>query len=1172
MKIRLTFLAAIFGLAVAQAQQHKTYSIYNNQTELSASGSVTLLPNFHAPSGSNLRIFIQEDCGPLSSTPSSNQNYILTRIFKVPGVNAQNLNDARTLCQENQAIQYFDGLGRTLQTVQVGASPSYQDIVTPVAYDALGREAVKYQPYAAAGSSGSYRPTGIPDQLTFYTGQATNSSIKQTSNPFSVTIFEPSPLNRVERQGFPGDAWQPGSMGTEHTVRLAYGTNNSDVNYGNTGFAVRLFSANAVTTVGHEHERTLASSGNYGAGQLYLTISKDENWQASDGKKGTVEEYKDKEGRVVLKRMFNEKAGNIEVLSTYYVYDDLGNLSFVLPPGANPDAGVPNGTLLEQFCYQYRYDGRRRLTEKKLPGKGWENMVYNKLDQVVLTQDALQRSAGQWLFTKYDALGRTIITGVYNNTAGITDMQTAVNAHGVLWEERDNGNTNGEGTGYSHLAFPNTSISNYHLFNYYDDYDFYNNTFGQPNGTTQVLAPRTKGLPTGTRTTILGSGAMLLSVSYYDDYGRVIQTKNEHHLNNGTDVVDTEYNFDGSVKNNIRTHTKGTSITTIASAYTYDHMGRKKTTSQSINGAVPTILSEMQYDEIGQLSIKKLANGLQKNEYTYNERGWLTSSSSPQFSMNLKYNDGVHQQFNGNISGQIYTNNGSNTFTYQYDKLNRLLNTTAGNNLGEIISYDVMGNITSLTRDGFGTNTYGSYTGNRLNSISGFTTSSYSYDVNGNLKTDAQKGITNISYNHLNLPQAITAPVTLVYSYDATGRKLSKLATGSTTNATDYVNGIQYTNGVIDFIQTEEGIALNSGGSYSYRYNLSDHLGNVRATFKVNGSAIEVLQRDDYYAFGLRKSVNNDIGAVSLQNKYLYNGKELQEELGQYDYGARFYDPVIGRWNVMDPKAELLEMSSPYVYSLNSPVNFIDKDGELPIYINGRVTSKNQRGDAIYWDTQLLRTIASSGMPNPGGTSHFVDGDRYMYKFANFQEVRNGGWTAGGAPDRRREAGYQIGKEDFKNILAQLAKDPKTGKITEKIQIYTHSRGAAFGAGYTEALLEMIKENSSKFADANNVIDFVYNMGPHQSNSLQSPSGVDGYSQDHTFDALSGNDMGGLKGAFTSNETSGGVLGPHSTSSFIKDVGTFLKSWQGAKGDSSKTIDDFIKHMKKDYNINVTVR
>jgi len=941
MKTRLTFLAVMFGLTISKAQQHKSYSVYNNQSELSASGSVTLLPSFHAPSGSNLRIFIQGDCGLLSSTPSSNQNYILARTFRVAGVNVQNLNDARTLCQENQSIQYFDGLGRPLQTVLVGASPSYQDIVTPNVYDPFGREAVKYQPYAATGTSGSYRTGSIADQLAFYTGQPSSSSIRRTSNPFSVTMFESSSLNRVERQGFPGDAWQPSIVGTEHTARLGYSTNNGETNYGTTGFAVRLFSADVVAKSGREHRRVLASSGFYGAGQLYLTVSKDENWQAGDGKKGTVEEYRDKEGRVVLKRMFNEKTGATEVLSTYYVYDDLGNLSFVLPPGAGPDAGVPDATAQEQFCYQYHYDGRGRLIERKLPGKGWEFMVYNKLDQLVLSQDSLQRGRQEWLFTKYDALGRTIITGVYGSANGRAALELAVEGHTVLWEERDNSNVNGTGTGYSHLAFPNTGISSYHLFSYYDDYDFYNNTFGQPNGTTQVTAERTKGLLTGTRTNILCTATMLLAVSYYDSYGRAIQTKNEHHLG-GTDVVDTEYNFDGSIKNSTRTHTRGTATTTIATAYTYDHMGRKKATSQGINGAAPTVLSEMLYNEIGQLREKKMANGLQSTTYSYNERGWLTTNdASPLFNMALQYNAGTFPQFNGNISGQSYTNNGSNTFAYRYDKLNRLLNATAGNDLGEAISYDVMGNITSLTRDGFGTNTYESYTGNRLNSIRGFTTSSYSYDANGNLKTDSEKGIVNISYNHLNLLQTITAPVTLTYSYDATGRKLSKLATGSTINTTDYVGGIQYTNGVIDFIQTEEGIARNSGGAYTYEYNLSDHLGNVRASFDIYGGAVRMLQRDDYYAFGLRKAV------VGGTNKYLYNGKELQEEVEQYDYGARFYDPVIGRWNVVDPLAEKGRRWSPYNYVFNNPLRFIDPDG-----MEG--TDWVKRDNRYIWDNRVV--------------------------------------------------------------------------------------------------------------------------------------------------------------------------------------------------------------------------
>ncbi|UEG51335.1 DUF6443 domain-containing protein [Mucilaginibacter daejeonensis] len=247
----------------------------------------------------------------------------------------------------------FDGLGRPLQTVQVKGNPDgTKDVIQPVAYDQFGREAVKYLPYTtAAGAVGSYRADALTGaQQSFYHPGGTGNSGDQLGNglvriptPYATTVFEPSPLNRQVEQGAPGGPWQPG----QHTVRTEYSSNNN----ADAAHTVRLYEATMVQTTGEEYKRDLSSTGNYSANELYLTVIKDENWQPSDGLAGQVYEYTDKEGHVVLKRNFNRKPdSSIETLSTYYVYDDLGNLSFVLPPGANADNSVPNQETQETFC------------------------------------------------------------------------------------------------------------------------------------------------------------------------------------------------------------------------------------------------------------------------------------------------------------------------------------------------------------------------------------------------------------------------------------------------------------------------------------------------------------------------------------------------------------------------------------------------------------------------------------------------------------------------------------------------------------------------------------------------------------------------------------------------------------------------------------------------------
>lgn len=907
-----------------KSQEHKTYSVYNAQPELVATKSVTLLDGFHITSGNTVRIYTTglgfQNCQPLTAIPSVNQNYILTRSFKIAGVNQNNLGNARTTCEESQSIQYFDGIGRASQTVSVQASPNNNDIIQPIAYDQSGREVVKYLPYVQSSNNGQYRPLAISEQNNFYINPI--AGISSISNPYSISVFEASPLNRLREQGAPGSPWQPiANSNTGHTLKSEYETNGTN--------EIKLWSINS------SGDGAIANV--YQPGALYKNIIKDENWEQIAVKKGTIEEFKDQEGRIVLKRVWET---DVKSLSTYYVYDDFGNLRYILPPAVNENGQSPinsfteatNDPVFEKFIYGYRYDGRKRMIKKKIPGKGWEYMVYNQLDQLVFSQDVNQRATNNWLFTKYDVFGRVIATGLYTDSNNSLEaLQTIVNNQGVLWEARTvEAATNV--LDYTNLSIPMANTV-YHVINYYDDYNFPGNTFGGATG-QQTTGGRIRGLLTGSKVNTLGTINMLLTVNYYDDEARLVQFKSDNHLG-GADITDNTYNFAGELTASTRTHRASANgpATIIANSYEYDHMGRKLITRQKINADAEVVLNKFEYNELGQLTTKRLHsidqgnNFLQHTSLAYNERGWLKSSISDQFSMQLKYNDtpiGTKPQYNGNIANQYWGSVQSfpYVYSYDYDPLNRLKSAVStGINMSEILTYDEMGNISTLDRDGTGANLY-NYTGNRLNSVANVTGANYQYDANGNAIIDGRNGMT-LTYNYLNLPvTAVNGTANVGYLYNAIGKKLRK--TSNTSGITDYVNGIQYVNGNIDFIQTEEGVARKIGTSYIYEYNLSDHLGNVRYTFGTSGNTINKLQTDDYYAFGKRRSSF----ANPNDNKYLYNGKEVQDELGeQYDYGARFYDPVIGRWNAVDPLAEIDRRMSPFVYAINNPSGFIDPDG-----------------------------------------------------------------------------------------------------------------------------------------------------------------------------------------------------------------------------------------------------
>ncbi|GGH10501.1 hypothetical protein FAZ19_01190 [Sphingobacterium alkalisoli] len=857
------------------------------------------------------------------------QNFIEETTIKVPGLTV--LVSHLDVGQADRSIVYYDGLGRPIQTVHWQGSPNKKDIVQHIEYDRYGREVIKYLPYAEySGSNGAYRGTAKASQQTFYSSMGWDADVHKTAYPYAHTAYELNPMtNRPLQQGAAGASWQPSSpsvAGSGHTVAMEYGTNVAD--------EVRLWRINPAGNGANGSEH-------YEAGKLYKTVIKDENWVSANGKAGTVEEFRDFQDRVVLKRIWK----STEALNTYYVYDILGSLRYVIPPGYTTSTVTDNNVDFNEMVYAYRYDTRKRLIEKKIPGKGWEYLIYNKVDQVILSQDANQRAVKKWSYSKYDAFGRTTSTGIYTNTttnqSTRAQVQTLANAVAPQWENRL-GTTN-----YTNTTFPNTPSQLQELtVSYYDDYSFAGASTStlQPSGITK--SDKTQTLLTGMKVSRDDGTAPLLTVNYYDDRAQLIQSVSQNHLG-GTDRITNEYTFVGELTKSTHVHIAKGVTTTMVTTNSYDHVGRLLASKHYINDPLKEVTrAKNEYNEIGQL--KKRSVGGDKNganyhttvDYAYNERGWTTGASSPQFTYQLNYDRNStgtilsNAQYNGNIAQQLWGHGPTtnSTFAYSYDKLNRLTNGTSTGTtvMIEALTYDDMGNIKTLARNTGNTTatTSTTYTynngnkSNRLASLSG-NTNTYLYDANGNATKD-RTGMT-IRYNHLNLPDSVyNASVRVGYLYDAMGTKLRKYSNQGGNR--DYVGGVEYNGNNIELIHMGEGVAYRntSNNTYTYRYNLTDHLGNVRSTVYRNPTtnAIEVLQKDDYYPFGKQRVV------AAGNNKYLYNGKEIQGELGgQYDYGARFYDAEIGRWNVPDPLAEVFYNVSPYNYGMNNPILMVDPTG-----------------------------------------------------------------------------------------------------------------------------------------------------------------------------------------------------------------------------------------------------
>jgi len=387
---------------------------------------------------------------PPASYGGNTVNYVRVWQATAPGQTSTSLQTGPST-DVKQTTQYFDGWGRPLQAVLKQGSPQGNDLITAHVYNPLGQEQYLFLPFTATAAQagdvtndGKFKNDAFMQQEVFYSSQLQSQSNELFPNgqnganlgslanytwAYQQTEYEASPLNRALNSYLPGVNWT-GTQGsaTPHNTQALSLVNTQVDN-------VQMWS------IGAAQGSLPTSGGAYGAGQLYKSVSTDENGHQ------TIM-YKDKYGQLILQKAQDAAAaddgsgsGHNGWFCTYYVYDDNANLRFVIPPAAvsQIDGSWAVGqTMADELCYRFEYDVLNRMIIKKTPGTpsgsaGEEWLVYDVRNRLVMSQDGNLRAGlpsqpgqPQWLCYTYDGLDRQVMTGTINSANSLATMQQQV--------------------------------------------------------------------------------------------------------------------------------------------------------------------------------------------------------------------------------------------------------------------------------------------------------------------------------------------------------------------------------------------------------------------------------------------------------------------------------------------------------------------------------------------------------------------------------------------------------------------------------------------------------------------------------------------------------------------------------------------------------------------------
>lgn len=825
------------------------------------------------------------------------------------------------------SIEYFDGLGQTIQTQKREGDDAV--IVSGIVYDESGRPALVTKEARYDSTFWGYRYDFVNEDTTWEPGDPmTDSSYVNTyydgtdgrpdceDYPYSYTTYRTFPDNRKAEQGFPGSDFR---IGGGHSVQSGYTANDAD------------------------------EIVDYGADELLKTNIVDENGVLN-------QQFRDKFGNLIA--TVQDSAG--ERLVTKHKYDVMGNLLKTMPP-------IAYESEMSVYRSLFSYNTLGQLTVKSTTDDGSTRYMYDKNGNLRYSQDMNQYDDQHFTVRYYDATNRLILEGVEKDQTlywwppypPLDDTTFGKDADEWRVKYYYDEDYVGAGTNYckgrltkEEVSDETGTVSNSALYRY----DQMGNVvekrilIGALNKVIQfeydVLNRLTKIVYPDTT-----------EVTYtYDQAGRLYQVGDDA----DPDKYATYTYFAAGLPKQV---VLGNSAQTVDYEYNPRDWPLSVNEGTAVSGHFGT------GDHFGL-------------ELAYTSGGWGGASY---YNGNVAGMTEAYSEMSGSSDRTLgYGYDGINRLRQAAPEINDTLVCCL-----DLCAYDPNSNLTyhshAATPDngyvyGWGTNRL-----DYIDGMPGHSQHNYAYDGNGNMISDDSKSIT-LQYDYRNMLTQVTKEVVLLgrtvyenlyYDYDARGRRVRKLHVGKYVcecggggglspgnngpegtkapgpgpggrqcicTGTDYTYYI-YSGNMVIAEYDEEGartnkyiyagddriaIIRNTEQGDALMFLLKDHLGTTRVVVKDNG---EVGAKYQYYSFGDEYS-----SWISQGTDYKFTGKELDEEIGVnlYYFGARYYDARIGRWVSVDPQAQRYPEWSPYVYALDNPLKFNDPDGEdVAISIQG---------------------------------------------------------------------------------------------------------------------------------------------------------------------------------------------------------------------------------------------